>query len=36
VLRFWNNEVFENMEGVLHVIARAVGIPDLTSRWIDR
>jgi very-short-patch-repair endonuclease len=24
VIRFWNNEVFENIDGVLHVIARAV------------
>jgi very-short-patch-repair endonuclease len=27
VIRFWNNEVFENIDGVLHVIARAVGVP---------
>ena len=27
VIRFWNNEVFENMDGVLQVIARAVGAP---------
>jgi very-short-patch-repair endonuclease len=26
VMRFWNNEVFENMDGVLHVIARALGV----------
>jgi very-short-patch-repair endonuclease len=26
VIRFWNNEVFENMDGVLHVIARALGV----------
>ena len=26
VIRFWNNEVFENMDGVLHVIARTLGI----------
>jgi hypothetical protein len=27
VLRFWNNEVMGNMEGVLHRIAEAVGEP---------
>ncbi|GAB2179154.1 endonuclease domain-containing protein [Dongia sp. agr-C8] len=27
VIRFWNNEVFENIDGVLHVIARVVGVP---------
>jgi very-short-patch-repair endonuclease len=27
MIRFWNNEIFENMDGVLHVIARAVGAP---------
>ncbi len=27
VLRFWNNEVFENMEGVLEEIYRALGLP---------
>ena len=26
VIRFWNNEVFENTDGVLHVIARALGV----------
>src|SRR5262245_17206320 len=27
VLRFWNNEIFENIDGVLHVIATALGEP---------
>ena len=27
VLRFWNNEVFENLEGVLEVISRHVKAP---------
>jgi very-short-patch-repair endonuclease len=27
VLRVWNSEVFENIEGVLETIARYVGIP---------
>ncbi len=27
VLRFWNNEIFENREGVLEEIARAIGEP---------
>jgi very-short-patch-repair endonuclease len=25
VLRFWNNEVFENLDGVLHMISAACG-----------
>ena len=27
VLRFWDNEVFENIEGILHVIAQALRDP---------
>jgi very-short-patch-repair endonuclease len=27
VMRFWNNEVIENNEGVLQVIARSLGVP---------
>jgi very-short-patch-repair endonuclease len=27
VLRFWNHQVFENLEGVLEEIARAIGQP---------
>jgi very-short-patch-repair endonuclease len=29
VLRFWNNEVFENMEGVLETIVRALKAPKI-------
>jgi very-short-patch-repair endonuclease len=29
VLRFWNNEVFENLEGVLETIVRALKAPKI-------
>ena len=27
-IRFWNHDVFENIEGVLRVIAKELGLPD--------
>ena len=27
VLRFWNNDVMQNLDGVLNTIARALGVP---------
>ena len=27
VLRFWNNDVMQNIDGVMHVIAEAVSAP---------
>ncbi len=35
ILRFWNNEVMENIEGVLAVIAQALTRPTTHEWWGD-
>ena len=27
IIRFWNNDIFENLEGVLEIIQRNLGVP---------